>query len=102
GVRSGVTSAINSIVTAANAARANSPNINSSGSFGSGTSSSSYLNPRNGFGTGFRPFGFAEGGISTFNRPTLGVLGEKPGYNEMMIPFRKSEGIEAALSRLGL
>lgn len=43
---------------------------------------------------------FASGGVAT--RPTVGLLGERPGYHEALIPFRQSEGIAAALSRLGM
>jgi hypothetical protein len=46
------------------------------------------------------PTAFAEGGI--ISKPTWALRGERPGYSEAEIPFRKSEGIEPALSRLGL
>lgn len=43
---------------------------------------------------------FATGGIA--DRPTLALIGDRPGYREALIPFRQSEGIEAALSRLNI
>lgn len=52
-----------------------------------------------GGGGGGAMFAFADGGI--IDRPTFGLFGERPGYAEAFIPFRKSEGIEAALNRLG-
>ncbi len=64
---------------------------------GTGTNAS-YTNP--GGGGKFNPFAFAGGGIAT--QPTYGVFGERPGYNEALVPFRKSEGIENAIQRLGL
>lgn len=44
---------------------------------------------------------FAKGGI--VDRPTRGVIGDglKPGWAEAAIPFQKSEGIDAALRRIG-
>jgi hypothetical protein len=42
---------------------------------------------------------FAGGGV--VDRPTFGMFGERPGYAEALVPFRKSEGIGAALARLG-
>lgn len=45
-------------------------------------------------------FSFADGGIAT--RPTLAIVGDKPGYAEAMIPFRPSEGIGKAAARAGL
>lgn len=45
-------------------------------------------------------FSFADGGIAT--RPTLAIVGDKPGYAEAMIPFRPSEGIGRAAARAGL
>lgn len=47
---------------------------------------------------GARLVAFASGGV--VKQPTLALMGERPGYNEAIMPFRKSEGIEAALSRL--
>jgi len=49
---------------------------------------------------GLTRIAFAEGGVAT--RPTLGLLGERPGYHEAMIPFRQSEGLGAALARYGV
>lgn len=47
-----------------------------------------------GAGTGVSPIkrliGFADGGIAT--RPTLSLLGEKPGWGDLVIPFRQSDG----------
>lgn len=43
---------------------------------------------------------FAEGGIAT--RPTLAIVGDKPGFAEAMIPFRPSEGISKAAGKAGL
>lgn len=43
---------------------------------------------------------FATGGI--VNSPTLGLLGERRGFNEAIIPFRPSEGIRPALQRAGM
>lgn len=48
----------------------------------------------------FTPTAFASGGIA--KRPTVGMLAERPGFFEAAIPFRPSEGIGAALERLGL
>lgn len=45
------------------------------------------------------PVAFAEGGIA--DEPTFGMFGEKPGMSEALIPFRKSEGLPAALARTG-
>ncbi len=45
------------------------------------------------------PTPFAEGGIAT--RPTLGLLGERPGWGDVVIPFRKSAGPESALAQRG-
>jgi hypothetical protein len=42
---------------------------------------------------------FAEGGV--ISQPTIAKMGERVGYSEALIPFRRSEGIEAALSKLG-
>lgn len=52
-----------------------------------------------GGGGGGSLIAFAGGGV--VDRPTFGLFGERPGYAEAFIPFRKSEGIEAALSRIG-
>jgi hypothetical protein len=41
---------------------------------------------------------FADGGLIT--KPTVALMGERAGYGEALIPFRKSEGIEAALAKL--
>lgn len=43
---------------------------------------------------------FASGGIVT--RPTVGLLGERPGYHEALIPFQQSQGIGAGLKAAGL
>lgn len=43
---------------------------------------------------------FAGGGV--VDRPTFGMFGERPGYAEAFIPFRKSEGLEAALAKMGM
>lgn len=44
---------------------------------------------------------FADGALSV-SKPTLGIIGERPGYSEALIPYKKSEGIESELARLGL
>lgn len=43
---------------------------------------------------------FATGGIVT--RPTIAKIGERPGFHEAVIPFRPSEGLDAALARHGI
>lgn len=43
---------------------------------------------------------FGPGGVA--RRPTLGLVGERPGFHEAMIPFRPSEGIRPALERAGV
>lgn len=40
----------------------------------------------------------ATGGI--YDTPTLGMLGERPGYSDVVIPVSQSEGIEAAINRV--
>lgn len=54
---------------------------------------------KSGGGGGGGLVAFASGGVVT--KPTIGLMGERRGYNEAIVPFRKSEGIEAAVSRLG-
>lgn len=41
----------------------------------------------------------AEGGI--YNQPTMGLLGEKPGWMDFVLPVRQGEGINKALERVG-
>jgi hypothetical protein len=43
------------------------------------------------FGNSIRIPSFAEGGVAT--RPTFAMVGDKPGYNEAMIPFRANQGL---------
>jgi hypothetical protein len=64
-----------------------------SGATGGSTSSASHGTAR------AQVTSFADGGIAT--RPTFAIVGDKPGYAEAMIPFRRSEGIGAALNRMG-
>jgi hypothetical protein len=40
----------------------------------------------------------ATGGI--YDTPTLGLLGERPGYSDVVIPVSNSEGIEKAVNRV--
>lgn len=85
-VRSGALSAISAILAFGNAPVSGG---NKAPSLGSG-----------GGLKNFSPTAFASGGIAT--RPTVGMLADRPGFFEAAIPFRPSEGIGAALERLGL
>lgn len=51
-------------------------------------------------GGGRSMIAFAGGGVA--DRPTVGLFGERPGYAEAFIPFRKSEGLDQTLARLGV
>lgn len=42
---------------------------------------------------------YAEGGVAT--KPTLGILGERPGWGDLVIPFPQSEGPRGGLARAG-
>lgn len=72
----------------------------SSLNFGGSNSSSLSSLTRSPSSGGRQRIAFASGGIAT--QPTLGMMAERPGWHEAAIPFRPSEGIESALSRLGL
>lgn len=52
---------------------------------------------RSGGGGNASPVAFAAGGIVT--RPTLALMGERPGYNEMIVPFRKSDGLPRGMGQ---
>lgn len=101
-VQRGATTAIAKIVSAAASSSLYAPTDPKKGggaSFSAVASAAALKNSIAGGGSGskIKPTAFGLGG--DVKRPTLGLLGERPGYGDLVIPYQKSKGPGSALTQ---